>query len=159
MYYYLLCAGFSGVLMWNWTRDKRGLIALGLFVAAIIVGFFASTILLVISVNMSQSESLDAFTRGFLWSVIGAFIGWVWPKSKTKADQTKTERAPLVAGGSADGNSHYTPIYKAHPDADKLYADDAFHEWLRVNPRHGRAISGGTPSEIIEAFTAYKHSR
>lgn len=84
--------------------------------------------------------------------------------AQMKAQMAK-ELAPLQAKQQQDeATTHYSAIYGAHPNADSIAQSNEFKAWVDAHPSAVRNAywqlfdpeKGGTASEIIEVFDAFK---
>ena len=51
---------------------------------------------------------------------------------------------------------HMQKIYAAHPDADAIFTNADFQDWLKRTPHFQNTPSVGTTQEVIDMFSAYK---
>lgn len=54
---------------------------------------------------------------------------------------------------------HYEKIYQAHPDADEIYDNAGFQDWVGLHPARKQVLDDGTTQEIIRLFSDYKAFR
>lgn len=70
--------------------------------------------------------------------------------------------APVAAKATTDAaTEHFKTIYTAHPDADSVWQSTEFAAWKATQPRvvqaaYNQVLEGGTASDIVEVFNAYR---
>lgn len=60
-------------------------------------------------------------------------------------------------------NSHFSSIYKAHPDADSIAESKELADWINAQPSFARAgyqavLQNGTTEQVIEFFSQFKQA-
>ena len=70
--------------------------------------------------------------------------------------QNAAPQVPSSTLQSEATKEHYAKIYRAHPDADDIFLNSAFQDWVQQNPKYDAVISNGSTDQIIEMFSAYK---
>lgn len=60
-------------------------------------------------------------------------------------------------------NSHFSAIYKAHPDADSIAESKELADWINAQPSFARAgyqavLQNGTTEQVIEFFDQFKQA-
>lgn len=60
-------------------------------------------------------------------------------------------------------NSHFSAIYKAHPDADSIAESKELADWVNAQPSFARAgyqavLQNGTTEQVIEFFNQFKQA-
>lgn len=72
--------------------------------------------------------------------------------------------APLKEQQEAEAvNSHFSAIYKAHPDADSIAESKELADWIDSQPSFARAgyqavLQNGTTEQVIEFFDQFKQA-
>lgn len=88
--------------------------------------------------------------------------------AQERAEMRDAIKAELKAERQAEESSkaHYDAIYGKHPDADSIAQSKEFSAWVNAQPSAIRSAywglfdpnTGGTASEIVEVFDAFKAS-